>query len=80
MDMCMPAVCGYDKAVAAGTYAGVGSPGLVWPPRRVAAGANRGQGCCADREYCTAVQARGDFHMYACAYMHPVYRLAQAGL
>ena len=30
-----------------------------------------GQGCCADREYRTAVQARGDFHMYACAYMHP---------
>ena len=46
--MCMPAACGYRRAVAADTYAGAGSldpeqpPGLVPPPHPGAAGANRG--------------------------------------
>ena len=65
----LPAVCQYGRAVAAGTYAGVGSPGLVPPPRRGAAGTNRGQGCCADREYrgaVIAVQARGDIDVRTC--------------
>ena len=60
---CMPAVCGYGRAAATGmrAHAGAGSPEqpsvLVPPPRRGAAIANRGQGCCVDWEYYTTMQA-----------------------